>query len=201
MRSVQPLLGYVRNDFPVDEQGIPSPLNFIPSPHTKGHPGYGFERPITHDMWQTVLELWRAGSTPPETALILLDAYYYAATGEIRRSVIDAATACEQAKDDLFERKWRERKSARFKRGRVLTGYDLPHHVSKDIQKMTGRSYAIDHPQQFAAIESLWDASGNIAHGGALTYRSGETSVEVTREEATRFGDAARHCVAWLEAL
>jgi hypothetical protein len=141
------------------------------------------------------------GSTPPETALILLDAYYFAATGEYRRSVIDAATACEQAKDNLFERKWRERSSESFKRGRVLTGYDLPDHLSTDVKRMTQRSYDVEYPKQFSVIKSLWSARGNIAHGGTLTYRTGETNTEVTRPEATCFGAAARHCVAWLESL
>jgi hypothetical protein len=56
MRSVQPLLGYVRNDFPVDERGIPN-TDFNPSPHTRGHTPYGFEQPITQEMWQEVLQL------------------------------------------------------------------------------------------------------------------------------------------------
>jgi hypothetical protein len=200
LRSVQPLMGFVRNDFPIDRNGVFLP-NDIPSPHSRAHPGYGFERPITQEMWQAVLGFWRSSSSPPEADLILLDAYYFVATAEIRRAVVDAATACEVAKDEFFERRWREQSSEPFRRGRMLRGYDLPDHIDVQMQRWIRRSYRVDHPQHFVSIQNLWDARGNVAHGGPLTYRTNKTQTEVTRDEAIRLCDAVRHCVGWLQGL
>ncbi len=201
MRSIHPLLGYARNQMPVDHRGAPAPSDHLPTPHSNMHTSWGFERAITSETWREAIALWAAGITPPETALIVLDAYYFATTGEIRRAVIDAATACEQAKDEVFQRTWCARSRKPFKRGRLLTGYDLPYHLSRDMNRLLGRSYKLEHPNEFATIENLWDARGNIAHGGELTYKSNGTDVPVTAILATHFANAVRHCVGWLASL
>lgn len=196
--SIHGLVGYVRGGFGVDSSG--NPLT-EPDGFAGTRTVYGFEQPLTGKMWQDAIARMSDDYEPPEEDVLLLDAYYHLATGDLRRCVIDAATASEQAKDRAFESIWRRRSKEVYKRGRLITGYEIPQHVSADMQRAVGRSFEIDHPDSFEWLEHLWDARGSIAHGGRLHFRSSGAEIRVNGANARSMVRAAEVCLAWLAQL
>ena len=125
--------GFLRSSFPILEQGQPVELPIF---NGRGGTIFGDERPITEDTWKECIDNLRDGAIAPLYDLLVLDARFFAATADIRRSVIDAATACEQARDVHFERWWHvHAPGSPFKLGRVLTGNNLPHHLHRGFAK------------------------------------------------------------------
>lgn len=162
----------------------------------------GSEAVIDHELWNRAVADVSAGSEPALSALLLLDARYHGYAGDFRRGILDAAIACEQAKEAAFERTWRALHPGQlYKRGRVLKGYDLDMHLDRDLKKLCGRSYREEFPRHWSSVGHLWSTRGNVAHGEGVFYRSAGTRVHVGEPEFQNIVRAADHCVRWLQRL
>lgn len=196
--STDPLLGWLRNEFPIDRFGKPTGELMAGG---KARVPRGTERPINASMWQKAISLSEKGVVPPLSDQLLLDAEYFAASGDFRRFVLDAAAACEIAKDEAVERLWAKHKTAPFRRGKALTGYDLGKHLDAQMRDICGRSLRDDNPIVFRKIQLLWDARGNVAHGEDAFYRDDSAVIKVSDEIAYELLVAAELCVQWINAL
>ncbi len=200
-RSVDALLGQLRNTFPVTPRGRPLDQ---PEGESQFRTFHGDEQIIDEHLWLQVINDIRNGIQVPAEEMLLLDAKFYMNSGDVRRAVLDAAGACEIAKDEAFERLWPKYGTGKqYRRGRVTQakGYDLDRHISSGMKEYAGRSYADEQPTMFKAIEDLWNARGNIAHGHEnVFYRNGKRYV-VNQEVALKFAIAVEDCVHWLQAL
>jgi hypothetical protein len=198
-RSVDGLVGYIRASFPISDNGAALEL---PAKYTSGRTPRGTEAPITSGMWATAINNLRAQTVIPLHETLTLDAIYFEAVGDLRRSVLDGAAACEHAKDRAFERLWPGYgDGGTYKRGKVMKKYDVGKHISRDLDQFIHRSYAREHPDHFAVIENLWDARGNITHSGQVIYRRNGDVIQVDSEKVKEFILSAEHCISWLEAL
>lgn len=194
--------GNLRGRFSVLENGIP----LVGQPIIRGRGGTvgGDEKAVDDAMWQLTIDELERGVIAPLYDLLVLDARYFAITLNIRRSVLDAAVACEQARDVHFERLWNSKTGGlAYKRGRVISGNNLLDHLSKDLLKLTNNShsYEKEHPAEFAIIKNLWDSRGNVAHGRPAQYIEAGISHSVDGRKAVEFAKTAEHCVRWLESL
>ncbi len=198
-RSVDGLAGYIRASFSIEEHGA---VLDLPAEYTQGRTPRGTEVPINSGIWKTAINDLRAQTVIPLHETLALDAIYFEAVGDLRRSVLDCAAACEHAKDMAFERLWPVYGDrGPYKRGKVIKKYDVDKHISRDLNQFAQRSYEREHPVHFSVIEDLWDARGNITHSGQVAYRRNGNVVRVDSAKAQEFIRSAEHCIAWLEAL
>jgi hypothetical protein len=159
------------------------------------------ELPLTHDLWARALALTESATDPPLPKQLLLDARYFVACSDRRRFVLDAAAACEVAKEMAVERVWQTKNKGPYRRSKVLSRYDLPKHVDESLRVICGRSLLDEQPNVFADIERLWDARGNVAHGEGAYYRTTGVRVEIDDPKALEILASAEACVRWLDSL
>ena len=190
----------LRYEIPIDTDG--TLLFETVGLRTAGRTFNGTERPVDAGIWSQALSDIERGIDIPAPALLLLDAQFHRAVGDYRRFVLDASTAAEVSKDEAYERLWPVfGDGSRFKRGKMLHGYDLDLHVDEDLKRYAGRSYREEYPQYFRAVEDLWDARGNVAHGKIPFFRRDGATIPVDADHASRLSAAAAHLVDWLDQL
>ena len=199
-RSVDALLSFIRNHFPVSQDS--AFLDRISGLVQFRYAIAGDEQPIDDLLWQACIESLGKGIEAPIYDLILLDSRYFANIGDVRRSVLDSAMGCEQAKNLTFERLWVTHKGKKFKMRHVFKGnVNLPDHLSAVMEVHFSRSYKKENPTDFYMIENLWLARGNIAHGGREEYWRDGKKIVIGVDHALEFAQAAQHCVQWLSTL
>jgi hypothetical protein len=175
-------MGYERASFAIDATGraitLPSALVRVDS--------WGeFEIPIDNALWGRVIGDFIGGRLPPQHDLLWLDAHYHIRTGDVRRALLDASIACEQAKTQFLHRK---------AASRAFTGTDLAAHVGRDLQRRFGYSFDRDHPAEYQAVAEMWICRGSEAHGKpALDVESHDDLMRMYR-----FLKAARVLIDWL---
>lgn len=185
-RSSDVLSGHKRNSFDISEKGEPlSVLQGIVRARTLSD----FEKAIDVPIWQSAIADIQNANEAPLYDVLLLDARYFAAANDIRRSLLDSATACELAKNMTFERL-----------NLPKDGTDLIKHISEKLEEKINRSYKTEEPDNFKIIKDLWVARGNIAHG-KIEYRYEGQPVVIDKERCFKFAEAAENCVRWLEKL
>ena len=197
-RSSDALHGWRRNEFVIDEFGIPQGS---PYAHVQGHSPGGFELPVSRQIWEDAVLASEAGEEPPVVDQLMMDAEYFRATTDYRRMVLDAAAACEITKDDAFEQLRLRNNVTAYKRGKVQRTYDLPRNLDPDLLAIAGKSLKTVLPEIFLAVENLWDARGNVAHGESAYYRSNGGKVTLDATNSVVLLAAIRTCVRWLKAL
>lgn len=157
------------------------------------------EKLVNFTIWRQAIDDFNCGVEVPEQEVLLMDAVYLSAKRDFRRCVIDAATAVEQAKDTTFQRLWVACKTEPFNRDKVLGRWDISNHLDVKLKHNFGRSYKEDFPAAWEIIHKLWDARGNIGHGGKNVY--GDPPVAVDDKFVLSFLKTAEHCIRWLEKL
>jgi hypothetical protein len=166
-----------------------------------GYAPSGSERPIDRLIWNSAMDAVGTGFPPPVASHLLLDARYFAAVGDFRRSCIDAATACEIAANEAVQRIWERKKTIAFKRGKVFSGYDMGRHLDNQLWRYCGRSLRTEHPDVFTVVGHLWDARGNVAHGKPAYFIDSGKYVQVDSTVANSLLPGAVRCVEWLDSL
>jgi hypothetical protein len=190
LREVAALSGFERATFDIDNDGRP-----LSNPYTmqEVHTGFGFELPVDLDVWRLSVEETIRGVETPAFATSLLDAYFHLASSAINQCIISAAIGCEQATEATFERVWVARNpTTPFKRSRLMQGWDLPKHLTRDLERLCKRSLSAERPADNIDIEELWRARGAAAHGGEAS---------VAKERAEEVLAAAQRLVNWLQGI
>lgn len=183
----------LKNGFPVDE----------PWSQAKGRTIAGDEIPLDNKIWGEVMSDLEEGKINPLYFTLLLDARFFLATADLRRAILDATIACEQARDVHFERLWQINKPSAYRTGKALTGNNLPTHLSKNLLNVTNNkhSYEAEYPDNYEIIKDLWNTRGEIAHGRRLQYYKQNILHTVNEVKTKEFIKCAEHCISWLENL
>lgn len=198
-RSVASILGNLRASFKISNEGAALE---VPYGHSSGRSPFGFERLITNELWNKSIFFAKESQEHHEEDVLVLDAYFLTATGDLRRAILDAATAAEMGKDRAFERIWKKKnKGKKFRRGKILSGYELPIHLNYDLEKLAGVSFAKTHPKDAILIERLWKLRGKVAHGLPLTFSSAKGTVKLEDEAMAEMISAVRILNTWLVSL
>ena len=180
---------YLRSVIPISKNG-----RFINNPEGTGSltTMLGDEIPLDSTVWYRVLKRLEQGNEPEDYQLLLLDAKYHSAINEPRRAVIDAAVACEQAKERTFvsivEGQW----GLKFKHGKYCTKYDLTKHINQDMKNLIGCEFSDADPDANDGVDLLWKCRGDLAHGKQR---------DIKKEELRRMINSAEKCIKWLEHL
>ena len=159
----------------------------------------GDEKPIDLNMLNEIVNDLTSDNQPPISEILMLDAKHHFASRDYRRFVIDAATACEYVKDDAFIKLWSARYSTVFDRDTVLGKWHLANHLDVKLKKHFGISYKDAHPLHWEQVNNLWDARGNVSHGGLCAY--GSPPIVIDRDKAKDMLISALHCAEWLSSL
>lgn len=184
--SIDGLLGYQRSKFPIAKNGI-----ILKEPLSCGSMRTisGDERPLNTDVWRSVIGDLNSQKEPPSYDLLLLDARYFSSVGDIKRTVLDLAMACEQA---LALAVNRIRRSQIGNKPIKLPGNDLSKKLGTHLKKYTTRSYQDEAFMEFSIIKNLWSTRNNVAHG---------KQVKVGEKEVNEFIRSSQHCIRWIESL
>lgn len=119
------------------------------------------------------------------------DARYHLALGDDRRAVVDAAIACEQTRDFVFDHLVMRAHGRPLRPGKDLKGNDMRNHLDRDLKTVAGVSLKEQQPAIYAQIETLWKARNRIAHGRDASLQRTDTLALVK---------GARECIDWLAA-
>lgn len=180
---------YLRSVMPISRKG-----RFTSGPEGMG--GFttmrGDEIPLDSPGWYRVLKRLEQGCEPEDYQLLLLDAKYHSAINEPRRAVIDAAVACEQAKERTFVSIVEEQRGLTFKHGKYCTGYDLTKHINQDMRKLIGCEFSDADPDANDGVDLLWKCRGDLAHGKKR---------DIQKSELSRMIHSAEKCIEWLAQL
>lgn len=184
--------------FKIDKEGKP----VGPPEHRVDVSGefIGDEKPIDFNIWSKVVNDLISDNQPPIAEILMLDAKHHFASRDFRRFVIDAATACEYVKDDTFKKLWTARHSTEFDRNDVLGKWHLANHLDVKLKKHFSISYKEAHPLHWEQVNNLWDARGNVSHGGMCAYGA-PPPIMIDRDKAKEMLSSALHCIEWLKSL
>ena len=126
---------------------------------------FNIEAPLDENRFWYAVESALAGKTAPLAALLYLDAIYYLNTNDLRRSILDASIACELLLLDhggrMVDRGTTSVKQVR----RSFKEAKLSYNLDRGLEETLGRSFAKELPGDFARIDRMWVARGNVAHG------------------------------------
>ena len=162
------------------------------------------ELSLNEVIWQQSITELENGLIPVPYKLIILDAKYLSLLGDIRRSVLDATIACEQARDVQFERLFQSQNAGKpFRISKFLSNHSLPTHLSNDLLKLSNgkHSYEQAEPERFEKIEDLWNVRENIAHRRPNQFYRDGIQYEINSENLKIYIEAVEHCIDWLENI
>ena len=198
-RSSDSIQGWASHTIPINSDGSPIALS---EPRMSGRTVAGFEVPITNAIWKSSIHNASSGIEPTLYSELYLDAYYFHATTDFRRMTLDAANACEFLKESVIEKLWSNENNGKYRRGKILQGYDMPSHLDVAMKVLCGRSLKDEDETCYKRIKNLWDARGNVAHAKDAYYRNetGDAAL-ITIDNSQELLIGARSCIAWLESL
>jgi hypothetical protein len=163
----------------------------------------GSERRVVSTIWTQAIEDMRNGNEPPFHEVLLLDAHYFHALGDLRQAVLLSDLACENLKEIIFKRLWCRQNPGKLydeeRRNKLLRNWDLPRHIDLKFKDHFRLSYKDLFPDHWQHINNLWTTRNNVAHGGPNQF--GDPPIEVTPEICREFLRSAEHCVGWLNGL
>jgi hypothetical protein len=199
-RSADAMLGngLIRHSLAVDSLGL---VIELPVSEASRAALSGDERPLDLATWNNALDALAAGLDADEPLALLHDARYFAHLEDVKPALFNCALACEISKNRAAEGIWKRSKEGRFRIGKVFSGYDLPQHLSAQLDAFAARSLEREHLATFQEIERLWDARGRIAHGGPAAFLHEGQLISVNGARVLQFERAAFHCIAWIQSL
>lgn len=152
----------------------------------------GTEVPLTKEIWRDALNRATHLDEPPLEQVLLADAKYYRSDGDLKRAILEAATACEIARDKAFRRI-----------GKKVPDRNLVEHISGVLLRNGRPSYEKVEPRNYLHVQELWLGRGNIAHGKAAYYydKKAQQNKDIDSSKVGEWIEAATHCVHWLDQL
>jgi hypothetical protein len=196
-RSIAGIFGYTRNEFSIGPFGVPKELPIGAVRFTVVGTD---QQKIDADLWSKAIAAAINNDPVNDSVLMNLDAKYYLSLGDLSACIMNLANACENAKDLMVEAAWRAKNpGAKFKRGKVLTGYDLPDHITDTLGPLTSRDLAKERPGVFQRIEDIWDARGSVAHGAKPSFRREGQLHVITPEIAHELIQAGDEFLRWID--
>ncbi len=105
---------------------------------------------------------------------------------------MEAATACEIARDKAFKRM-----------GKKVPSRNLMEHISSVLLTNGRLSYEKVEPIHYLQVQELWLGRGNVAHGKAAYYydKAARQNKPIDSAKVREWIEAATHCVNWLDRL
>jgi hypothetical protein len=194
-----PTLISERITFPINPTGEP-----LQSAYGNSGPVmmYGDEEALTVKHWTRAMDHLADGCEPPAADVLLLDARFHASAGLLRRAILDAAVACEEALVSEAARVWsRSAPEVEFRPGRVFRGTDLTTRLDEDLKRLSGISLKEQNPDLFERISLLWRTRHACAHTNRATVpaEGGPRALDV--DGAKLLVRAAEEGVAFLRGL
>jgi hypothetical protein len=165
---------------------------------------YGNEVRLSKSTWEKCLISAVSGNEQiPIYDTLIAEAKYFAGSGDIRQSILEASSAVDICKEIAFRRLWLAKNPGKefgkSRRDKTLRNWDCPRHLDNVFIRHFGRSYKREHPEEWFEINRLWEARNNIAHGGPTECAT--PPVTIDWKACRRFVEASMHCLSWLISL
>ena len=187
---------YLRNSFAINAEG--ERLNGV-SVMAAISGRAGIEEPLSRELFEAVVRFAAAERRSPLSMLMLCDALYYFAVGDMRRFVVEAGVASETA---LVEHALRHAHALGVTPGIVKRALDKPdfdHRLRAGCQRVYGRAFSIDRPEQTAWLEALWIARNNAAHGKTIKTRYQGRTYQPETNDYLSMSKATIELFVWLQ--
>lgn len=190
--------------FPIDRNSVPVKDKVRPFKPFTAIPLYGDEANLSDSIWKECLaSACLDNEQVPVYEMLLLEARYFLASGDIRQATLEASSAVDICKEIIFQRLWCANNPGKSygdsKRNKLLRNWDYPRHLDVKFSNHFRRSYRQENPQEWSEINYLYEARNNIAHGGPNQY--GQPPVVVNEKVCRGFVMASTHCMGWLLEL
>jgi hypothetical protein len=188
----------VRNAFVINEKGERiGPITGFRSVFQH----FGFERPLDAPTFQWVCDAVTDGQHPPLHRDTFYDAIYWYARRDYRRSILDAAVACEQIRDGLVEGVAHAMGISPRQARKSLVSDDLRENLDNGFREGYQLSFRAADAEAYEAVCQLWIARGNIAHGRPPVVPTGSTPRTPTEDDYRRWLLACFKLVGWYEEI
>ena len=157
----------LRNWFPINEHG--ERLEGVHS-FGKQFANFGFEHPLTEEMFQQIVADLGKNHGPPIYAELMLDGSFHLAAGDHVRALLDLATAAETAVA-TFYRKAAPRYGKTASQVKRILAQSFPYAIGPGASRLFRTSFARSHSDAYSWIRQLRVARGQVAHGQSATVR------------------------------
>jgi hypothetical protein len=120
---------------------------------------------------------------------LMVDARDALMQGNLRRAVIEMATACEVATKELFAKKGRR------------AGSKIPITLQRGTKKAFGVSFKEDHPKDWHHIECLFQCRNDAAHGSVPNYKDQNQNPQNMDFDSLRdWWESLETLIAWVRS-
>lgn len=193
------LVGLERMSFPIPPEGEPRASAWSNQGFTTL---LGDEAVSDAASRKRVISPFASSSDPPLSDALLLVARYHLHAGDLRRAILEAAIACEEALTAEVHRLWDARATrTQFEIGRVLRCDEPGERFGDDLSRFVVRSLLDELPEVYADAEQLRLSRHSAAHTASASIAAEGTLVPVTEGDAKALVGAAARAVEWLWAL
>jgi hypothetical protein len=198
-----PLLGAVRaqdlrSSNPEWTIENPNPLTFYAEPRyleivaqgfagLRHAPAFGI-KPFTPEQPHEFKRALQADTRYELYEELMVDARDALMQGNLRRAVIEMATACEVATKELFAKKGRR------------AGSNIPVAIHIGAKKAFGVSFKEEHPKEWHHIVYLFQCRDDAAHGSVPRYKDRENPQNMDFDSLRDWWESLEALIAWVRS-
>lgn len=160
----------------------------------------GLERPLDLQIFRSIRGNLTNGRESRLSRELFLDGIYFHSIGDVRRALLDLAIGAESAVGEQYSKLVAPGGVTKSAVDKVL-GDKFERRISLGAEKLFGRSFAVEQPEEYTWVRRLWFARGNIAHGAEPNVRMPEGLRVVTHADVLPIIKAVLELLKWLETL
>lgn len=158
---------------------------------------------LTPDLCAELNRFWECPDEPSLVSQLLSDAQGAWFEKNLRRSVLELAIACEVAvKRRFFSNETPAGAAFDYLEDKAKVSIRVLELVDKVAQEAFGKSYRVEHPEEYTKIDYLFRCRNKIAHRGELSFRDDSGSqLAVDANTVASWWNSSAALVEWLSGL
>lgn len=161
----------------------------------------GYESLLTPDRFESACRNLAAGEEPLLYRDLVLDAHYFHAIRNTRRSVLAATMACEAAINYRVAQEAESRGVEYNVLGRRIDSSNLEKNMASGCERLFGRSFKEDCPDDYRVLQHMWRKRGTLGHGQRTSIATDEISDGSEEGVRIEIVKRARNFLSWIESV
>ena len=161
---------------------------------------FGMERPLNREGFEEIVRDLAIPRDIPAHLDTFFDAVHSHSVAELRRAVLELATASEVALDRALSLKVDRGLLNRRQMKRILDGHDFLQHLQR-AGRFFGKNFATESPSHYPAVRTVWVARGQIAHGHAPFVIDSGQKVALESKHVVAGIIAVSYLIGWIDSL
>ena len=193
-RDNRPFRDYLRDSFDINSvsERVSGVTSTLVSFGLLGH-----EKPLDEVLFRRIGTSFSLGRHIPMYIDLHLDAIYFHAVGDLRRSVLEEGIACEVLLGEAVSTGLNNG-AFRASTKKVFAGNNFMQHLNIASREVD-RSFKTEFPEEYEWLHRLWIARGHVAHGKVPVIPLNQGSKELEASEMLSILDAVTGFIAWAQ--